>query len=269
MPLNSFRQVRQLALAIGLAALSTQAPAQGFAAYVTPPRIEARVQPGQTVRQVIEIQHAGRSRGNYRLYTNDWSFNPDRSVRFQDALAPDSCRPWVAIERRELSLESGSRYRYRIEISPPAGTAPRECRFALMIEGLDPAMVDSGVSFPVSGRIGVIVYVAVGDVQPRLVLEGAQVQRAGDRPQIELTVRNEGTAHGRLEGFVTGRDADDRRIELSPADSPILPGETRRIPLLVLAEDGQPAPELRLPVRIQGRLEWAGGQLPIDLSLAP
>lgn len=269
MPFNSLRPGLRQALAFGLAGLSIHAFAQGFAAYVTPPRIEAAVQPGQTVRQVIEIQHAGRSRGNYRFYTNDWSFNPDRSVQFENALAPDSCRPWVAIERRELSLESGSRYRYRIEIAPPAATAPRECRFALMIEGLDPALVESGVSIPVSGRIGVIVYVAVGDVRPLLVLERADIQRSGDRPQIELTVRNEGTAHGRLEGFVTGRDADGRRTEFSPADTPILPGETRRIALLPLAEDGQTAVQLRLPMRVQGRLEWAGGQLPIDLSLAP
>ncbi|HMN94279.1 MAG TPA: hypothetical protein PKC60_13695 [Hydrogenophaga sp.] len=269
MPLVRLPHGCRLWLAVALAAGPVHALAQGFAAYVTPPRIEAKVQPGQTIRQVIEIQHAGRSRGNYRFYTNDWSFNPDRSVQFQDALAPDSCRPWVAIERRELSLESGSRYRYRIEISPPAGTAPRECRFALMIEGMDPALVESGVSIPVSGRIGVIVYVAVGDVRPQLVLENVQVQRTGDRPQIELTVRNEGLAHGRLEGFVTGRDADGRRTEFSPADSPILPGETRPIALIPLAEEGQPATEWRLPLRIQGRLEWAGGQLPIDLSLAP
>jgi hypothetical protein len=263
------RPVGRLALAMCLIVLSCKALAQGFAAYVTPPRIEAKVQPGQTIRQVIEIQHAGRNRGNYRFYTNDWTFGPDRSVQFQDALAPDSCRPWVAIERRELTLEDGGRYRYRIEITPPAGTPPRECRFALMIEGLDPAMVESGVSIPVSGRIGVIVYVAIGDVRPQLVLERTDIQRSGERQQIELTVRNDGAAHGRLEGFVTGRDAEGRRIEFSPADSPILPGETRRIALLPLSEDGKPVPEWRPPMRIQGRLEWAGGQMPIDLSLAP
>lgn len=260
---------RQLLLVLLPILWSGHALAQGFAAYVTPPRIEAKVQPGQTIRQVIEIQHAGRNRGNYRFYTNDWTFGPDRAVQFQDALAPDSCRPWVAIERRDLTLEDGGRYRYRIEISPPAGTPARECRFALMIEGLDPALVDSGVSIPVSGRIGVIVYVAIGDVRPQLVLESSAVQRSGERQQIELTVRNEGSAHGRLEGFVTGRDAEGRRIEFAPADAPILPGETRRIALLPLSEDGKSPAEWRLPMRIQGRLEWAGGQMPIDLSLAP
>jgi len=263
------RPVCKLALAISMASVSVHAFAQGFAAYVTPPRIEAKVQPGQTIRQVIEIQHAGRNRGNYRFYTNDWTFNPDRSVQFQDALTPDSCRPWVAIERRELTLEAGGRYRYRIEIAPPAGTPARECLFALMIEGLDPALVESGVSIPVSGRIGVIVYVAIGDVRPQLVLERTDVQRSGDRQQVELTVRNDGSAHGRLEGFVTGRDAEGQRIEFSPVDSPILPGETRRIALLPLSEDGKPVAQWRLPMRIQGRLEWAGGQMPIDLSLAP
>ncbi|WP_137921094.1 hypothetical protein [Hydrogenophaga sp. 2FB] len=69
------------------------ARAQGFAAYITPPRFEVQVAPGQTLRQVVEIQHVGQQKGNYRIYTNDWSFKPDNSVDFSDALANDSCRP--------------------------------------------------------------------------------------------------------------------------------------------------------------------------------
>ncbi|MEZ5701071.1 MAG: hypothetical protein R3E42_02545 [Burkholderiaceae bacterium] len=121
---------------------STLAPAawaQGFAAYISPPRFEIRTQPGESLREVVEIQHVGREKGSYRLYTDDWTMGPDNGVAFTDALAPDSCRPWVAIERRELTLEPGARYRYRFQIDVPAGTAPRECRFALMVEGLDPA----------------------------------------------------------------------------------------------------------------------------------
>ena len=63
------------------------------------------------MRQVVEIQHAGLQKGSYRLYTNDWSLRADQSVDFSDALAPDSCRPWVAIERRERTIEPGARYR--------------------------------------------------------------------------------------------------------------------------------------------------------------
>lgn len=244
--------------------------AQGFAAYVTPPRVEVKVQPGQTLRQVIEIQHAGQSRGTYRVYTNDWSFTHDRAVRFQDALAPDSCRPWVAIERRELALDPGSKHRYRFEISAPEGTTPRECRFALMVEGLEPAKVQSAVPIPVGGRIAVIVYVAIGDAKPDLRLLSADLEQVEDRKTLFLTVHNTGNAHGRIEGYLDAKPPRGVAVELSPVDMPILPGETRRIPLIPSDSEGERALKaIETPLHLKGRLEWNGGNMPVDLSLRP
>ena len=122
--------------------------AQGFSAFVTPPRFELQVQPGERLRQVLEIQHAGGQTGRFRVYTNDWRFRPDQTVEFSDALSPGSCRPWVAVERRELSIEPGARFRYRFEITVPPGTPPGECRFALMVEGADAAQVEGTLNFP-------------------------------------------------------------------------------------------------------------------------
>ena len=142
--------------------------AQGFSAFVTSPRFELQVQPGERLRQVLEIQHAGGQTGRFRVYTNDWRFRPDQTVEFSDALSPGSCRPWVAVERRELSIEPGARFRYRFEITVPPGTPPGECRFALMVEGADAAQVEGTLNFPVGGRIAVIVYAAIGGAAPRL-----------------------------------------------------------------------------------------------------
>ena len=167
--------------------------------------------PGQPSRQVFEIQHVGPFKGGYRVYTNDWNFQPDNSVAFTEELAPDSCRPWVAIERRELAIEPGARYRYRFEISPPAGTPPRECRFAIMVEGLDPAQVQGNISFPVGGRIGVIVYAAIGDVAPALSIAGTETAQVNGQPTAIVRVRNTGTATGRLEGFLDATDATGQR----------------------------------------------------------
>lgn len=249
--------------------LPPAAHAQGFAAYISPPRFEVQVQPGQRLREVLEIQHVGQQRGGYRLYTNDWTFGADNAVAFTDELAPDSCRPWVAIERRELTLESGARYRYRFEINPPADTPPRECRFAIMVEGQDPARVQGSVSFPVGGRIGVIVYAAVGDAKPDLALTATRVETVQGQPTAVLQVRNSGTAHGRLQGFVNGTDADGKSYELAPADLPILPGETRSIALVPVAEDGKPVPQPRFPLTVKGSLEWGANRLPLDLKLTP
>lgn len=263
------RTFRWLLTAAATCIVAPAAHAQGFAAYISPPRFEVQAQPGQRLREVLEIQHVGQQKGGYRLYTNDWTFGPDNTVTFTDDLAADSCRPWVAIERRELTLEPGARYRYRFEISPPAGTPPRECRFAIMVEGLDPARVQGAVSFPVGGRIGVIVYAAIGGARPELALAGTQVDTVLGQPTVLLSVRNTGTAHGRLQGYVNGTDADGKRYELAPADLPILPGETRRVALLPVAEDGQPTPRPRFPLTVKGSLEWGANRLPLDLTLAP
>lgn len=270
MPLSTaIHPLRLFALACLVVGTQPAAFAQGFAAYISPPRFELQAQPGQRLREVMEIQHVGQQKGNYRIYTNDWTFGPDNAVTFSNELSPDSCRPWVAIERRELSIEPGARYRFRFEITPPPGTAPRECRFAIMVEGLDPARVQGAVSFPVGGRIGVIVYAAIGGAAPRLEIVGTRVEQVQGQPTAVLDVRNSGNAHGRLGGFVNGRDASGARFELAPADLPILPGETRRVTLGPMADNGKPAPRPTFPLQVQGELEWGKNRVPLDTSFKP
>ena len=254
-----------LFLALGAGSAS----AQGFSAYISPPRFEVQVEAGQTLRQVVEIQHVGRQRGTYRIYTNDWVFSPDNSVSFSDALAPESCRPWVAVERRELGIEPGARYRYRFEITPPAGTPARECRFALMVEGLESAKVEGQFSFPVGGRIAVIVYALVGGAAPRLEIVNTRVATVNGQPTALVEVRNSGNAHGRLEGFVNGTDADGQRLELAPANLPVLPGETRSLSLAPVAVENRPAPTIRFPLQVQGQLEVGRERLPLNARFAP
>lgn len=256
-------------LALGLCSAPLLAHAQGFAAYITPPRFEVQATPGQALRQVLEIQHAGQQKGNYRIYTSDWTLNADNSVTFSDTLAADSCRPWVAIERRELVIESGARYRYRFEITPPPGTPARECRFALMVEGLEPALVQGTLNFPVGGRIGVIIYAAIGDAAPQLEITGTRVVTVAGKPTAVVDVRNRGNAHGRLEGFINGTDATGARFEMAPADLPILPGETRAVALSAVVEEGKPTPEVRFPLVVRGKLEWGRNSVPLDTRFAP
>lgn len=251
----------------GLGASAAQA--QGFAAYISPPRFEVQASPGQRLREVLEIQHVGREKGNYRVYTNDWTFNADNSVTFSDELAPDSCRPWVAIERRELAIEPGARYRYRFEITPPADTPARECRFAIMVEGLEPAQIDGQLSFRMGGRIGVIVYATIGGAAPQLAIAATRVAEVNGQPTALIEVRNSGNAHGRVEGFVNGTDASGQRFELAPGDLPILPGEIRSIALAPVPEDGKPAPTIRFPLQVKGSLEWGKNRLPLDTSFTP
>ena len=255
------------ALACAITALSPTefVHAQGFSAVISPPRFEVAAEAGKTLRQVIEITHVSGQKGNYRVYTNDWSLAPDGNAVFSEELGPNSCRPWVALERRELSLAANGKIRFRFEISPPVNTPATECRFAIMIEGLEQVIKTEGaLSFPVSGRVGVIVYATVGDVRPVLEIShaGTGLHEGIFVPQLQ--VRNTGNAHGRLGGFVTAVDAQGRKIDFVPEALPILPGQTRVVPL-VPNVPGNDVAKLFYPLVVKGNLEWSDQKTAVDL----
>ena len=87
------------------------AHAQGFAALVSPPRFELEVKPGESHREVIEITNASGQPAKYHTRTADWTLGVDGSVKFEpDALQPGSCRPWVALEARDITVSPGYAY---------------------------------------------------------------------------------------------------------------------------------------------------------------
>lgn len=254
-----------LALAAGLLAPATAA-AQGFSVLVSPPRIEATARPGQTVRSVIDITNVSPDPGRYRLRTADWQLDPDGSVLFDPALAPGSCRPWVGIEAAEISVAGNGKRRYRFEVAVPADAAAGECRFAILLEG-EPEALPGSLAVPVAGRIGIIVYVAVGDAAARLEVAGHELREIGGRRLPVLLVRNTGNAHGRLDGLVDGTDASGRRYSFAPSNLPVLAGETRAIVLTPEADSADAAmPELAYPLRLAGRLETGARRLDVELT---
>jgi hypothetical protein len=250
------------------ACLPASVLAQGFAAMVSPPRFELSGKPGETQRHVIEITNADTRPATFRMRTSDWTLGANAIVQLTDALAEGSCRPWVAIERREITVAADSRYRFRFEITPPPG-ATGECRFALVLEGGgETVQAGKNLSIPVHGRIAVIVYVTFGDAAPQLdVVRTAVAEREGRQVPL-LYVRNTGTAHGRLEGFLEGTDASGRRVEFTPAGLPILPGETREI-VLNVAGEGESRPAAVFPMAIRGTLEWSGKSTPFEAAFTP
>ncbi len=242
-----------LALYLGLSLGLAQA--QGFSALVSPPRVETNVKPGQTTRQVLEISQVGPLPGKFRIYTNDWKLNANGSVDFFEDLQPQSCRPWVSLEKRELTVAGNAKVRFRYEITPPADADITECRFAIMLEGLDVSKVTPGsLSFPVSGRIGVIVYAAMPNVLPKMQIVGQVVSSAGSKLPV-LQIRNTGTAHGRVQGLLSGTDSKGTKLEFTPNTLPVLPGETRSISLSANIEGGADVTQIAYPITIKGTLE--------------
>jgi len=252
-------------------AYATESQAQAFAAYATPPRFEIRIAAGQTSRQVLSLQNDNPTPARFRIYTADWNLEPNGTASFSEALAPDSCRPWVALERREITLPAKAGMRFRFEITPPAETPPRECRFALMVEGTETTLVRQGaVDVPVGARLGVIVYAALGNVVPQIEIARSYVGDYQDQKRVPmLEVRNTGQAHARLEGFLNGVSAAGTRYDIFPLNLPILPGQTRVIPLQATRGKDDPVVTFEYPLTVSGTLEIGAQRLPLEQRFAP
>jgi hypothetical protein len=255
------------AAALALSGALVTAPVRAdFAVLITPPRFELAAKPGERLRQVIELTNADRAPAAMQVRTADWTLRPDMTVDFSDELAAGSCRPWVAIERRDLVLAPGQPYRFRFEVTPPPDTRPTECRFAVLFEGKDPTMAGPQQSIPLAGRIGVIVYVAVGDVAADLAVTSHGVEMRQGQPTPVLEVSNTGTAHGRLDGFLRGIDAKGESFEVTVATSPILAGETRSV-VLAVTRPGDPETTVTpaWPLQVSGTLEL-GNRRSVELN---
>lgn len=271
---RSFIVQRCAAGLLGLAStlIVPEAAASEFALAVSPPRFELELKPGERSRQVMEITNASAASTSFTIKTADWRLGMDNSVTFSDDLQPGSCRPWVAIERRELTMAGGRPYRFRFEVNVPPDAKPGECRFAILLEGQEQVTrMESGPPIPFSARLGIVVYVSIGDAKPELSVAGAGVQTVNGKPTPVLQIRNSGTAHGRISGFLTGTDASNTSLEFSPANTPILPGETRTIALSATRPgDQDTAAQIRYPVTVRGKLEWGKGQTQnIEQRFAP
>lgn len=266
--------VWQTAAATALALMGPlpSALASEFAVSASPPRFELALKPGEHSRQVLEITNASVQATTLGIKTADWTLGADNSVAFHEELQPGSCRPWVALEKRELTVSSGRAYRFRFEINPPSDAKPGECRFAIMLEGQEQVgHAAGGLDFPFSARLGVVVYATLGGAVPELSVVGSSVQSIEGKPTPVLKVHNSGAAHGRLAGFLSGTDAAKTELEFAPASMPILPGETRTI-ALTATRPGDPdtVVQVQFPVTISGKLEWGNGQTQnIEQRFAP
>lgn len=270
MSFRSRARAALLAAAAAAFALPQHAAAQ-FAAFVLPARFELKAKPGERIAEVFEIGNDEPTPAEFRVRTSDWSLRADGGVDFQvDTLAPGSCRPWVAIERSLLKLSPKAKRRYRFEVQIPKDAPEQLCRFALLLEQADdPATAPppGSIQMPIHGRIGLIVYVRVGNVAPQLSLQRFEVATVNGRPTPVAWFRNQGTAHGRPEGTLSGTDASGKQLDFTVAPLPILPGETRAVPLWPQDDANGKVPVLAFPLRMKGVVEWEGGKQPIDTTL--
>lgn len=259
---------RCAALALCALLFAADASAQGFSVLVSPPRFEDVAKPGTTYRNVIEISNVSAQSTHLNLRTADWELGADGAATFSEALSPGSCRPWVGIEAGEITIAANGKRRYRFEVAIPADAPSGECRFAILLEG-DPEAAKGGVAVPVAGRIGVIVYLTLGDASAKLELAGQKVVAVEGRDLPAVAIRNTGNAHGRMEGFIDGTDASGRRFTFLPSNLPILAADTRDIVLTPQGDNEQtPAPAIVYPLRLKGRLDSGSQHVDIETTFS-
>jgi hypothetical protein len=256
-----------------LIAACSSAPvtAAGFAATVSPPRFELDANTGDILRETVTIENASDTPATFEIRSADWDLSENGGVTiFPPERQPDSCRPWVRLERHSLKLPPGGTKRYRFEVHLPEDASKGECRFALLIEQPDaqPVMAKArNIQFPVQGRVAVIVYVRINSATPELSLETLQLETVNGQLTPVVQLKNQGNAHGRPEGLLQGTDASGNKIDFTVAQTPILPGQTRAIPLWQAPAEGEKPVSFMPPIKIKGLIEWEGGEQSVDTVL--
>jgi hypothetical protein len=252
-----------LTLALLLIAPVT-ATAEGFSVLVAPPRFELKADPGDVVRERLDINNPGSRPVTFLMRTADWDMTEDGAATFHPpALQPGSCRPWIRIERHKIRLPARGKKRYRFEIHVPEDAPPGECRAALLVEAPPEEAVEAragSLNLPVKGRIAVIIYLAIGDAAPELQLKETLLDEHNGLQTPFVVVHNSGNAHGRTTGFVDAVDAEGKHLEFEITPLPILPGHTRRVPLFQPVIDKREPQPFTPPLELKGTIEWDGGK---------
>lgn len=264
------KQLSSLLLAVS-ASIFSPVWANSFSATVSPPRFELQAKPGEVIREIVEIDNAGDTPALFAIRTADWDLTDDGGLTiFPPELQPGSCRPWARMERRALRLQGQSGKRFRFEIHVPEDAPAGECRLAILVESGDDSSImarANNIRFPIDGRIAVIIYVAIGDAAPQLMLQSVRLQDMNGRLTPVAVLKNSGNAHGRPAGFLEGRDATGKRIDFAIAQTPILPGRTRTTAIWENIAEGAQATKVTPPLQLQGTIEWLGGKQQIDAIL--
>lgn len=256
-----------------LATTTSTALAGPFEIALTPSRASLVGKAGQRLGQSIQIYNVGSQVSTLAFRTMDWTLSEKGELKFHDDLLPGSCRPWVTLERRTRQVAAGANVPFRFQIDVPPDAPRGECRFMIAVEGVEPAQqatINSGgasLNLPVSGRIAVAVYLAVGGAQPRLELLQVSADSVRTQRQPVVTVRNTGDAHGRLDGALEATDSSGQRLELLPDGAPVLPGQTRTLALSPKAAGRANPALLRFPLELKGTLDWDEGAFKIQATL--
>ena len=79
--------------------------------------------------------------------------------------------------------------------------------------------------------------------------------------------RTPAAAHGRLDGTLSGTDAEGKPVEFVPEGLPVLPGQTRTLALTTSTSVSGAKQALKYPLRLNGTIDWEDGAFKVEASL--
>ncbi len=256
---------------MSFAALLVASDAGSFAGLVSPPRFELKAKPGEVLKEVLEIGNDTSVADEFAVSTADWTLNAKGGVEFARPLdaseaAARGCASSGAPSRCSRGACASTASRCTCPRTLPRRSAASRSWSRRPPESM-PEITAGNIQFPLSGRIGVIVYISVGDVAPKLELRDVGMKEFNGRITPAATFYNSGKRHGRPEGVLEGKDASGKSFEFVVSPFPILPGETRAVALWAQEGPDKKTPVIAYPLRLRGTIEWDGGKQSIDSTL--
>lgn len=234
-------------------ALPFQARA-GFSLSISPVRWEAAGKPGETVRNVVKLRSGAGAMQNVKVTVCDWTLTEDGAPLYDKAGSmADSAAVWIRLQPDELSVYPRQEKVVRVSVEIPSTVPPGSYRAALLFEppGAEQKGVEGAASVFIRGRLAFPVYVTVGDARPDgEVLETAWHEVPAKGLALALKIRNRGNAHLRMNGFFSGTSRTKSTVEGIISGVPILPGQTRWVPMEFQGESPPPGADLDLTLHV-------------------
>jgi hypothetical protein len=176
----------------------------------------------------------------------------------------ESAVSWIRVHPEELSIYPRQRKTVRVSIQIPDETPSAGYRAAVFFEpgesGGKAKHGSAGVFL--RGRVALPIYVTVGDARPHAeILEAAWKATQEATPALALRVHNKGNAHLRMKGIFSAYTSSEKRLEGIVSSVPVLPGQTRWIPL---AFRGQ-SPALHSDVHLKLLVDLGDGEREVNI----
>jgi len=152
--------------------------------------IESQANRGQA-QAFINVTNSGDISLRVRLYTEPFTYNRDKGFQTAPSSAND-LSSYLQFSPRELTVPPGVTRRVRLRAMLAPSLPDGEYRTAVFTESLKELRDDDSNTVSVVTRVGTVIYVRKGDVEPNLAVDSVSFDQA--KNQIKLLIRNTGEA---------------------------------------------------------------------------